>query len=197
MMKYYFMNDALNRGLLDGAENIAWFDFAFDHGGAVYYDETDFAFTWDYDWNGKIHIFCLKDPAKTSCITTLQYLPDCVQGCMYGVAKSMVPIFWQMVREAIESLLMIEVLDDDQEMVLMAYKKYPENFVVHVADWQMGLKECGGEHMKVRKKEPVQGENKIRRAIRLAVRRVFPNREDPARRYAACCLEEARRIYGR
>ncbi len=197
MMKYYFMNDALERGLLDGVDNIAWFDFAFDHGGAVYYDETDFDFTWEYDWQGKIHIFCLKDPDKTSCITTLQYLPDCVQGCMYGVATSMVPVFWKMVREAIEALLMIEVLDDDQEMVLMAYKKYPENFVVHITDWQMGLKECGGAHMKLRKKDPAPQENKWKKAIRLAIRKVIPNKKDPAWMYSKTVYEEAKRIFGR
>lgn len=197
MMKYYFMNDAFNRGLLDGVDNVAWFDFAFDHGGAVYYDEEDFNFLWDYDWKGKIHIFCLKDPATTSCITTLQYLPDCVQGCMYGVAKEMIPTFWKIVREAIEALLMIEVLDDDQEMVLMAYKKYPQYFEPHVVGWQMGLKECGGEHMKVREIAEAPQENKIKRAIRLAVRKVIPNKKDPARIYAQTCYEEAKRIFGR
>ena len=37
MMKYYFMNDAYNRGLL--SEQVVWIDFGFDHGGLRYYSE--------------------------------------------------------------------------------------------------------------------------------------------------------------
>jgi protein YibB len=195
MMKYYFMNDAYNRGLLN--ENVAWVDFGFDHGGVTYCDENDFDFTWEYDFGGKIHIFCLNDPDTVSCITTLQYLPDCVMGCMYGLSREMVPTFWKIVREAMEALLMIECVDDDQELVLMAYKKYPQYFTVHVTGWQLALKECGGDHMKVRKAEPTPEENSLRRWIRLTVRKVIPNRKDPARIYAARCMEEAKRIHGR
>ena len=36
MMKYYFMNDAYERGLL--SENVVWMDFGFDHGGITYSD---------------------------------------------------------------------------------------------------------------------------------------------------------------
>lgn len=195
MMKYYFMNDAYNRGLLN--EDVAWVDFGFDHGGIVYYDENDYDFTWEYDFGGKIHIFCLEDPNKVSCVTTLQYLPDCVMGCMYGLSREMVPTFWKVVREAMEALLMIECVDDDQELVLMAYKKYPEYFTVHVTGWQMALKECGGDHMKVREAVAAPKENKIKRAIRLAVRKVIPNKNDPARQYADRCFEEAKRLHGR
>lgn len=195
MMKYYFMNDAYQRGLLN--EDVAWVDFGFDHGGIVYYDENDYDFTWEYDFGGKIHIFCLNDPDTVSCVTTLQYQQDCVMGCMYGLAREMVPVFWKTVREAMEALLMIECVDDDQELVLMAYKKYPEYFTVHVTGWQMALKECGATHMKVRGASPIQEENKIKRAIRLTVRKIIPNRNDPARRYATVCYAEAKRLHGR
>lgn len=195
MMKYYFMNDAYQRGLLN--ENVAWIDFGFDHGGITYYDENDYDFTWEYDFGGKIHIFCLNDPDTVSCVTTLQYQPDCVMGCMYGLSREMVPVFWKTVREAMEALLMLECVDDDQELVLMAYKKYPEYFTVHVTGWQMALKECGAPHMKVREVLPIRKENKIKRAIRLAVRKVIPNQKDPARRYAKVCYEEAKRLHGR
>lgn len=195
MMKYYFMNDAYDRGLLN--EDVAWIDFGFDHGGIVYYDENDYDFIWEYDFGGKIHIFCLSDPDTVSCISTLQYLPDCVMGCMYGVSRDMVPAFWKMVREAMEALLMIECVDDDQELVLMAYKRYPECFAVHVTGWQLALKECGAGHMKVRKAEPVRAENGIKRTVRQAVRRIIPNKNDPARQYADRCYAEAKRIHGR
>ena len=36
MMKYYFMNDAYEKGLL--TEDVVWMDFGFDHGGITYCD---------------------------------------------------------------------------------------------------------------------------------------------------------------
>ena len=118
-------------------------------------------------------------------------------GCMYGLGREMVPLFWKAVREAMEALLMIECVDDDQELVLMAYKKYPEYFAAHVTGWQMALKECGASHMKVREIQPAKEENKLKRAIRLAVRKVVPNKQDPSRRYAALCYKESKRLHGR
>lgn len=54
MMKYYFMNDAYEKGLL--TEDVVWMDFGFDHGGITYSDEKDYDYLWNYDFNGKIHI---------------------------------------------------------------------------------------------------------------------------------------------
>ena len=53
MMKYYFMNDAYEKGLL--TEDVVWMDFGFDHGGITYSDEKDYEHL-----NGNIHyqIFC-------------------------------------------------------------------------------------------------------------------------------------------
>ena len=60
MMKYYFMNDAYEKGLL--TEDVVWMDFGFDHGGITYCDEKDYDFLWNYEFGGKIHISCLHDP---------------------------------------------------------------------------------------------------------------------------------------
>ncbi|MBR5564888.1 MAG: hypothetical protein IKW08_01855 [Roseburia sp.] len=195
MMKYYFMTDAYNKGLL--SENVVWFDFGFDHGGKLYYDEEDFNFKWEYDFGNKIHIFCLHDPSKVLGIESLQYLDDCVTGCMYALSRELVPTFWQLVRNAMEALLMLDCVDDDQQLVLMAYKARPDLFEVHVTGWQMGIKECGGSHMKLREIKPPKGENKIKKMIRLTVRKFIPNKKDPKRLYAAKCYEKAKRIYGK
>ena len=48
MMKYYFMKDAYERGLL--SENVVWMDFGFDHGGITYSDAEDYNFLWEYDF---------------------------------------------------------------------------------------------------------------------------------------------------
>lgn len=194
MMKYYFMNDALNRGLL--SEQVAWVDFGFDHGGILYYDE-DFDFIWEYDFGDKIHIFCLMDPDSISGIQILQYLPDCVMGSMYGLPRTRVADFWTLVRNAIEGLLALDCIDDDQLMVLMAYKARPELFKVYVTDWQMALKLCGGDHMRLREKKLPKAENKYKRALRIFVRKFIKNPKEPKTNYVNRCYDMAVRFWGK
>ena len=86
MMKYYFMNDAYERGLL--SENVVWMDFGFDHGGITYSDAEDYNFLWEYDFKNKIHISCLHDPDSVIGLQSLQFQDDCVMGCMYGYQES-------------------------------------------------------------------------------------------------------------
>lgn len=194
MMKYYFMNDALNRGLL--SEQVVWIDFGFDHGGLRYYSE-DFDFKWEYDFGDKINIFCLYDPNSVLGIETLQYLMDCVEGSMYGLKRDLVPTFWELVRNAMEALLMLDCVDDDQLLVMMAYKAKPDLFKVEVTEWQLALKLRGGDHMRVKPAPQYKKENKYKRIIRLAVRKFIPNKKDPKRLYAKRCYDKAVRFYGK
>lgn len=197
MMKYYFMNDAYERGLL--SENVVWMDFGFDHGGITYSDAEDYNFLWEYDFKNKIHISCLHDPDLVIGMQSLQFQDDCVMGCMYGVSRELVPIFWHLVEDAMNALLMLDCMDDDQQLVLMAYKARPEIFEVHVTDWQMIMKEMGATHMKVREKLPMQAqaENPYKKMLRIAVRKIVPNKNDPKHAFAKRCYNAAIRVYGK
>lgn len=197
MMKYYFMNDAYERGLL--SENVVWMDFGFDHGGITYSDAEDYNFLWKYDFKNKIHISCLHDPDSVIGMQSLQFQDDCVMGCMYGLSRELVPIFWHLVEDAMNALLMLDCMDDDQQLVLMAYKARPEIFEVHVTDWQMIMKEMGATHMKVREKLPMQAqaENPYKKMLRIAVRKIVPNKNDPKHVFAKRCYDAAIRVYGK
>ena len=195
MMKYYFMNDAYERGLL--SENVVWMDFGFDHGGITYSDAEDYNFLWEYDFKNKIHISCLHDPDSVIGLQSLQFQDDCVMGCMYGLPRELVPEFWHLVRNAMEALLMLDCVDDDQQLVLMAYKARPELFTVHVTGWQMILKEMGATHMKLQKKELPKQENKFKKFLRQTYRKIIPNRNDLKRNYAKRSYEAAVRVYGK
>jgi len=194
MMKYYFMNDAYNRGLL--SEQVVWIDFGFDHGGLRYYSE-DFDFKWEYDFGDKINIFCLYSPDSVLGIETLQYLDDCVEGSMHGLPRELVPTFWELIRNAMEALLMLDCVDDDQLLVMMAYKARPDLFKVEVTEWQMALKLRGGDHMRVKPARVYKQENKYKRMIRLFIRKFIPNKKDPKRLYAKRCYDKAVRFYGK
>jgi protein YibB len=197
MMKYYFMKDAYERGLL--SENVVWMDFGFDHGGITYSDAEDYNFLWEYDFKNKIHISCLHDPDSVIGLQSLQFQDDCVMGCMYGLSRELVPTFWHLVEDAMNALLMLDCMDDDQQLVLMAYKARPEIFEVHVTDWQMIMKEMGATHMKVREKLPMQAqaENPYKKMLRIAVRKIVPNKNDPKHAFAKRCYNAAIRVYGK
>ena len=95
-----------------------------------------------------------------------------------------------------EALLMLDCVDDDQHLVLMSYKARPEIFEVHITKWQMAMKICGADHMKVRS-ENVQVENKYKRMLRLAIRKVIPNKNDLKKQFAKRCYDAAVHMHGK
>ena len=60
---------------------------------------------------------CLHDPDSVIGMQSLQFQDDCVMGCMYGLPRELVPEFWHLVRNAMEALLMLDCVDDDQQLV--------------------------------------------------------------------------------
>ena len=193
MLKYYFMNDAYEKGFL--TENVAWIDFGFDHGGRCYPDCNDFDFLWEYDFKDKIHLFCLYHPDKTSAIESLQFLDDCVMATMVCMWRERIPELWRLVRKAIEALIMIECIDDDQQLLLMSYKARPEIFEVHVSDWGMQMKECGASHMKIRETNTGKAEESMVRKVKNLIRKVFPNKKEAKYIYAKRVYNMAKKFW--
>ena len=96
-----------------------------------------------------------------------------------------------------EAVLMLDCVDDDQLLVLMAYKDRPDLFEVHVNGWNLAIKLCGGDHMRAKEITQAPEENPVKRALSLAVRKVIPNPADPKRNYAKRCYENAIKFYGK
>lgn len=145
LMKYWCLNDAVQKGY--AKEMIAWFDFGFNHGGAYYTNPEDFAFTWKYDFSNKIHLFALSNPDKVNSLEQMQLQCDCIMGCLIVLPEQACSELWTYVKKAMEALLMMDCIDDDQQLLLMAYRERPDLFEIHESDWFMPLKEYGGEHL--------------------------------------------------
>lgn len=92
---------------------------------------------------------------------------------------------------------MLDCVDDDQQLVLMAYKARPELFTVHVTGWQMIMKEMGATHMKLQKKELPKQENKFKKFLRQTYRKTFRIGMTLKRNYAKRSYEAAVRVYGK
>ena len=57
---------------------------------------------------------------------------------------------WNLVYKAMEALLMLDCIDDDQQLLLMAVREKPELFDINQSEWFLPLKECGGEHLTIK-----------------------------------------------
>ncbi|MEA5007118.1 WlaTC/HtrL family glycosyltransferase [Clostridium tyrobutyricum] len=152
LMKYWCMNNAVEKNLANGM--VAWIDFGFNHGGKCYVKPEEFDFEWKYNFDTKIHLFSLQELDSVSGVLSLQFLFDSIMGCLLICPSEYCQDLWILVRDAMNGLLMLDCIDDDQQLLLMAYKKRPNLFKVHISDWFMPLKEYGGEHLTIKNTTP-------------------------------------------
>ncbi len=157
MLKYWCMVDADNRNLIK-TKDITWIDFGFNHGGACYTDPTEFSFTITTPELNKILLFHLPKrlPEKTHPALALQFQFDTIMGAQVVCPKELIGKFYQLIRDSMVSLLSLDCIDDDQQLLLMAYKREPSLFLIQPSDWFMPLKEyLGGEHLSTKDKKIV------------------------------------------
>ncbi len=148
LMKYWCLNEAAD--LANEAAVLAWVDFGFNRSGACYINSEEFAFTWQsqvFSNDRRIHIFTMFDPEDVLLCESLQLMYVCAMGGIVIVPKELCGELWILMKQAMESLLMLDAIDDDQQLLVMAYKYKPEIFSVHQSKWFLPLKEYGGEHL--------------------------------------------------
>lgn len=150
LLKYWCLMDAAKRGYVP--DMAAWIDFGFNHGGDLYYIPEEFDFEWEYDFSNRIQFFALKNPDEEFGLRNLQLQTDCIMGCLLLVPGRLCEKFWEMIKDAMKALLMLDCIDDDQQLLLMTYRMEPELFEIHISTWFMPLKEYGGGHLSIKEK---------------------------------------------
>lgn len=150
LMKYWCLQDAVRRGLVE--DTAAWIDFGFNHGGELFANPEEFDFLWEYKFTRKIHLFALYNPDTVLGVRSWQTQKDCMMGPLIVLPKELCEEFWLLVKGALEALLWLDCIDDDQQLLLMAYKHKKEVFEVHISEWCLPLKEYGGTHLTVKQK---------------------------------------------
>lgn len=133
LLKYWCLFDSSKR--IDADVNFAWVDFGFNHGGKLYTNPKDFSFYWEYPFEDVINIFCLSNPKEMSGFESLQFQKDCVIGTYFILPKTLIKSFWNSMKLAMYSLLSLDCIDDDQQLLLMVYKLHEDWFKVIVSDW--------------------------------------------------------------
>lgn len=193
LMKYWCMKDSCEKDLVR-TETVAWIDFGFDHGGNAYLKSNEFSFLWEYNFSEKINLFCLNNPDEMLGVDSLQLQCDCVMGALLCLPCSMTKTLWVLVRESMESLVSLDCIDDDQQLLLMSYKRQSELFEIHISNWFMPLKEYGGEHLTVKDKTNAKSGWKRKMKILLkSIKCLFVG--DRKKSFARRCIERARKYY--
>ena len=146
LLKSWCINDAVEKGYAKGL--VAWLDFGFNHGGSVFSNEEEFNYLWiaPVDKN-KISMFSIKDDDSKPIFRIIESYDVYMMGAPFIVPDKLANKFWNLIKNAMNSLLDCGFMDDDQTLMLMAYRKEPSIFDIKKSSWFMPLKECGGEHL--------------------------------------------------
>lgn len=148
-LKSWCLKDSFEKKYIKN-EFVAWIDFGFNHGGRFFSDEMDFDFTWKYDFEDKIYIAGITgDKTNKPVFHMIQSGEVFIQGATYIMPVKFVSDYYDMMLNAINSLLDVGFIDDDQTILYMAYLKNKEMFNYYECDWMMLIKKYGGKHLKL------------------------------------------------
>lgn len=149
LLKYWCLADAVEKKLAKGM--VAWIDFGFNHGDACYIKPEEFDFLWKTELaDNKIHLFALNDIDERAIFRSVMLLNDCIMGCLLVLPDILCKELWELTKLAMESLIRVGFIDDDQLLLQMAYKERKEIFEIHKSNWFLPLKENGGQHLTVK-----------------------------------------------
>ena len=152
LLKSWCMSDAVKKGYASGM--LAWLDFGFNHGGEVYTNPEDFGFLWKTDLSeDKITLFNIENDTGKPLFQIIQAYDTYIMGAPCIVPSDLANQFWEDNKNSMEKLIEFGFIDDDQTLLLMASRSYPERYQVIKSDWFMPLKEYGGSHLTVKEKK--------------------------------------------
>ncbi len=148
LMKYWCMMKTAEDSICTPL--IAWIDFGFNHGGEKFINPEEFDFLWKWTCNDRVQLYSLSDTKKVFSMGSLQLQFDTIMGPIIIAPTHKCSELWNLVYKAMEALLMLDCIDDDQQLLLMAVREKPELFDINQSEWFLPLKECGGEHLTIK-----------------------------------------------
>lgn len=130
-LKAFYVADAFERGLITN-EFAAWVDFGYCRDD----DHIPTNKTWEYDFTpGLMHYFNYRDPdprqAKQNISLAVQNNVVYIIGGVFVAQKEQWQVLADDMREALDYLIGMNLVDDDQGLLLMAYFKNPDMYELH------------------------------------------------------------------
>ena len=147
-LKPWLIQNAIKKGLISGM--IAWVDFGYNHGGKTYTIPEQFNFTWDYDFSQKIHLFHLKELNTLPIFEVIRQMPVDVSAGVIVAPDHYWNVLVESFIDSVKCLAKCDFADDEQTLLLMAYRENPNLFELHlIPDWFLVFKNFGGEHLTI------------------------------------------------
>lgn len=166
LMKSYFISEAIRAGLAAGT--IAWMDFGFDHGGESFSNAQEFDFLWTHGFSPHIHVFADRSMDALPIFEIIRNMNVYIRGNLVIANDALWPMLWTLCRQAMVHLTACGFADDDQTLLLMAYRERPDLFVLHASpSWGGALKQVGGAHLTMNALPPEPPESRGKRWRRL------------------------------
>jgi protein YibB len=129
-MKSHFVDYAVSQGWCKTG-TAAWIDFGYVR-DEVYCPEGK---TWQFDTEGKINLFCMNQYTHTKPIFDIVRTGEVyMQGCHIVAPNTEWKVLKQLVNDSLSNLFNIGLVDDDQTLLLMAYRSAPEMFKLIPSD---------------------------------------------------------------
>ena len=151
LMKYYFLRDAAAKYAKD--DDLVWIDFGFNHGGKCYSNPEEFDFELKPSCKiSKVQLFALpgKKIENISPIRSLQYQSEHIEGAPIVCPARLSSELYSECVAAMDALIRIGCIDDDQQLLLMSWRNNPELFEIKASYWFMPIKEyLGGAHLSI------------------------------------------------
>jgi protein YibB len=130
-LKAFYVSDAFERGLITN-EFAAWVDFGYCRDD----EHIPTTKTWEYDFTpGVMHYFNYRDPelkqARQQVSMAVQNNIVFIIGGVFVAQKEEWQVLAVDMKEALEHLISLGLVDDDQGLLLMAYFKNPDMYELH------------------------------------------------------------------
>jgi protein YibB len=130
LMKSFFVTYAIEQKLSDTA-NWAWIDFGYVR------DDTFCppGLEWKFSTDGKINIFCINPFTHSKPIFEIIRTGEVyIQGCHIVAPRNQWSTLKGLVSQNLSTLFNVGLIDDDQTLLLMAYRSLPELFKLNNVD---------------------------------------------------------------
>jgi protein YibB len=172
-LKAAFVCAALDLGLVE-APQVAWIDFGYCRDDQRF----DPAEPWRFDASGKINLFHIVALDETPITRVVRYGTVYFQGChIVGPAEAW-PALAKEMSTGLAALLACDLIDDDQTLLLMAWRKSPQSYrihPVHSKDWFVVFRRFRSgapiETFALRPGPRVRVESSLREELRIALKR--------------------------
>ena len=128
-LKSFFACEAIASNLVT-SEFLAWVDFGYCREEKTLPD----ARKWNYPFSDKIHLFNVEKLDSQDLVSIIKTNKVYFQGCHIVAPRKKWADLKRLMQNAFEMLLSYDLMDDDQTLLLMAYRNAPSLFETHFVD---------------------------------------------------------------